>query len=248
VVAARRRKAKKKGEHWGRRLGGLVVLAFFIFGMIAGVSAPGRSLFARLDGWSAGVRTRLDFGLARLVATWTGGSVRAAAAGGGAPIVLVERWNGFYTLSEPGELNGPISPGAQGDLPILSGPAVASAGVDDLLEYATLLVRAEATLSVMISEMRVDNDGVATLYLNRTRTELAIDVDSAPLELRRAGEVLDRWHGREDLIAALDMTTPAQAVLRMRVVAPATSAHVQRTSAVAAGAPRDEANRWSSGR
>jgi len=229
-VVARRRKAKKKGEHWGRRLGGLVVLAFFIFGMIAGVSAPGRSLFARLDRWSAGARARVDGGLAQLVAIWTGGPAHAAAVGGSAPIVLVERWNGFYTLSEPGELSGPISPGAQGDLPILSGPAVASSGVDNLLEYATLLVRAEASLSVMISEMHVDNDGIATLYLNRTRTDLAIDVDSAPIELRRALEVLERWHGREDLIAVLDMTTPAQAVLRLRAISPTTTAHVQRTA------------------
>lgn len=229
---ARRRKSKKS-EFWGRRLGGVVILAFFIFGMVAGVSAPGHALFERLERSGAILRTRVEATIGPLAVLWTGRSARTVAIGG-TPIVLVERWNGFYTLSEPGELTGPILPGAQGDLPILSGPAVASATAEELMEYATLLVRAEANLSVMVSEMRVDRDGVATLYLNRTPAEIAIDADAAPLELRRAAEVLDRWHGHEGLIAVLDMTTPAQAIVRLRGIRPGGTGSIQKT-AVATG-------------
>ena len=36
-------------------------------------------------------------------------------------IAIVERRDGFYELFSGGELRGPVSPGKQGDLPVLSG-------------------------------------------------------------------------------------------------------------------------------
>ncbi|MGH7906728.1 MAG: hypothetical protein ACREP6_08880 [Candidatus Binataceae bacterium] len=215
-----RRRKKKEIAHWGWRLGGLVLCVFFALGMAAGVSVPGRSLAAR-------VRSSLESARARIFA----GSdslfhpgdeplehVTGRASSHNGAVAIVERWNGFYALAEQGGLRGPISPEALGDLPVLSGPAIQSARVDQLLDFASVLVRAEAALSVLVSEMRVDNDGIATLFLEGSHTQLAIDADLAPLELRRASEVLKRWRGHDQLVAALDMTTPGEAIMRIRGV------------------------------
>jgi hypothetical protein len=231
-AVAKQRKAEK-GDQWGWRLGGLALLLFFAFGMIAGVSAPGRELIGRIERRSFNAVLMVD----RLFALLTGGVASRVIDTEGPPVVLVERWNGFFALSEPGELTGPVSPGAAGDLPVLSGPAVATATVEQLMTYAEILIRAEATLSMMVSEMRVDSDGVATLFLNRDHIELAIDVDSAQIDLQRAVAVLDRWRGHKNLIAAIDMTVPAQAVVRLRAIPPAPRAALQRTAALIS--PRD---------
>ncbi len=68
----------------------------------------------------------------------------------------------------------------------------------------------------MVSEMRLDGDGEASLFLDRSRTQVVLDLGQMPLELDRAGTVLKRWHGHESAIASLDMTTPGQAVMRLR--------------------------------
>ena len=83
----------------------------------------------------------------------------------------------------------------------------------DMVGYAELLVRAEAQLSQIVSEMRVDSEGTASLFLDRPRAEVVINLDRATTEIQRAIRVRQQWQGRESLIAALDLTTPGQAVV-----------------------------------
>jgi len=87
-----------------------------------------------------------------------------------------------------------------------------------MVDYAAQLVRAEAQLSEIISEMRVGDDGTASLFLERERTEVVIDLERATTELQRAIKVRQQWQGRENLIAALDLTTPGLAVVRLHEV------------------------------
>jgi hypothetical protein len=75
-------------------------------------------------------------------------------------------------------------------------------------------------LSGLVSEMRVHGDGTVSLFFDRSHTELRIDLDDAPAQLKRATEVLGRWHGHEQLVAMIDMTTPGQAVMRLRGMTP----------------------------
>ena len=82
-------------------------------------------------------------------------------------IALVERHDGFYQLFSGGELRGPVSPGKQGDLPVLSGDALDNARGSQMVDYTALLVRAETQLSEIISEMRVGDDGTGSLFLER---------------------------------------------------------------------------------
>jgi len=131
------------------------------------------------------------------------------------PIAMVRRGNDFYALGEDGGLSGPIDPRTQVDLPILSG-AVDDASRVQMTAYAGVLVRAETILSQLISEMRVHDDGTATLCLERERTELTIDLDNVPHELARSIEVMKRLTGREQMVAALDMTMPGEAIVRLR--------------------------------
>src|SRR5579863_10450832 len=53
-------------------------------------------------------------------------------------IAIVERRDGFYQLFDGGELRGPVSPGVQGDLPVISGAAVDNARGTQLVEYAEI--------------------------------------------------------------------------------------------------------------
>jgi hypothetical protein len=83
-----------------------------------------------------------------------------------------------------------------------------------------LLVRAEAQLSSLVSEMRVDNDGTAAFFLDRERMAVVVDLDQESAELRYALTVLKQWQGRERLIAMLDMTTPGMAIVRLKTDLP----------------------------
>ena len=150
------------------------------------------------------------------------------------PIAIVERHDGFYALLAGGEIRGPVSPAQQPNLPIMSGPGVESAKGLDLLDDAAVLVRAEAQMSNLISEMRVDNDGTASFYLDRARMAVVVDVNREEIELPRALDVLKQWQGRERLIAMVDMTTPDMAVVRLKTDLPVLKkrpATVARTSA-----------------
>jgi hypothetical protein len=198
-------------------LGGVVLMLFFALGMMAGVSPVGRAFAARVNGSTATLRLRAGEVIAPVIFFWRGIPPAPARLGAPDAIAIVERRDGFYALSERSGLAGPISPQAEGDLPVLSGAGVQNAGVEALMRYASILVRAEATLSALISEMRIDDDGAtATFFLVRTETRLTIDLDAAPLELERARELLARWQDHQRLVAGLDLTTPGQAVMKLR--------------------------------
>jgi hypothetical protein len=219
-TAAKRASAKSGGADWTRRALGLVLCAFFGLGVATGLSQPGRAFAAR-------VRLTVNSYWAALTQTlmlWRDrpaqGALLAPITSPGNAVALVERSDGFYALFAQGELRGPVEPAAEGDLPILSGASLKRARARDLVRYAATLVRAEAELARLVSEMRLDDDGTASLFFERSHTELRLDPDRAPAELRRAAEVLGRWRGHESLVASLDMTTPGQAVMRLRAVMP----------------------------
>ena len=223
---------------WSPRLGGLVVCAFFALGVMTGFSTAGRAIALRTCATLSSYRNQIMDSLApartaaasypALLTQWAGragiyhrashepgAAVLAAGDMREGAIAIVERHDGFYELFSGGELRGPVSPGVQGDLPVLSGAALDNARGPQMVDYAAVLVRAEAQLSEIISEMRINDDATASLFLERERTEVVIDLDRATTELQRAIKVRQQWQGRENLIAALDLTTPGQAVVRL---------------------------------
>ena len=222
VAAAKKKKTKpKNGAGWSWRLAGIALCAFFALGVITGLSPSGRIFALRLrallnllphQGRSALIAPALPPLLAGGVAVR---AARSRADAGGA-IALVERADGFYTLNGEGELSGPVSPAGAGDLPILSGPAVRDAHPDRLVEYAGMLVRAEVNLSESISEMRVTEADAAILFPERSRMEIHVNPDDMTAEIGRVNRVLALWRGHRGLIAAVDMTTPGLAVVRLR--------------------------------
>lgn len=214
---------------------GLVLCAFFVLGVMTGFSSRGRAATLRITRFISTFANRLSSAVAHRDGTVADFSAALRSIGIGnrpAPaqhpaaralvevpqegaIAMVERGADFYALYANGELRGPVSPDAEGDLPILSGPGTENARGAALVEWTAVLVRSEAQLSRLISEMSVGDDGTAALYLDNARTEILIDVDDAPLEIARANEVLRRWRGRESMIEAIDMTTPDEAVVRL---------------------------------
>ncbi|MGB6561717.1 MAG: cell division protein FtsQ/DivIB, partial [Candidatus Binataceae bacterium] len=218
AVAKRSKSAAAARNSWGwsSKALGLVLCAFFVLGMVTGLSQAGRALAAR-------ARVTLSLYWAEAAGTFAGWRDRTTESAMLAPLVrpaqgdavaLVERHDGFYALFAEGELRGPVEAARAGDLPILSGAAVQTAGASDLVRYAAALVRAEVALSGLVSEMRLDGDGTVSLFFDRSHTELRVDLDDAPAQLKRATEVLGQWRGHEQRIAMVDMTTPGQAVMR----------------------------------
>ena len=202
-AVAKRSKRRGGGQEfwgWSSKALGLVLCAFFVLGMVTGLSQAGRALAARashdarlLLGRSG--RERLPSGaIARPRARC---SRRSRARRTGDAVALVERHDGFYALFAEGELRGPVEASRAGDLPILSGAAVQTADAPDLVRYAAALVRAEVALSGLVSEMRLDGDGTVSLFFDRSHTELRVDLDDAPAQLKRATEVLGQWRGHE---------------------------------------------------
>jgi hypothetical protein len=211
-----RRKASGGGTGWNRRLAGIALVAFFALGYFLGLGSATNLFTHRAIDVAARYRSQIREQSA-LIRLWPPAKVQPPEpVHTGGPLAMVERRDGFYALYEWGELRGPVSAGTEDNLPIISGPALESASAADLVGDAKILVRAEVALAEMISELRLDDDGEAALFLDRSRTEVAIDLDHAAAELARAGRVLRRWRGREAEIAALDMTTPGQAVMRLR--------------------------------
>lgn len=221
-------------------MGGLVVCAFFALGVMTGFSTTGRAIALRASATLSSYRDQIVDSLAPALTAaeryrdtgiqWAErtGLYRHSNAGAGpeaisatdlreGAIAIVERRDGFYDLYRGGELRGPVSPDQQGDLPVLSGAALDDARGQQMVDYAAVLVRAETQLSEIISEMRVDDDGTASLFLEREQTEVVIDLDRATTEIQRAIKVRDKWQGRENLIGALDLTTPGLAVVRLHV-------------------------------
>lgn len=223
---------------WSPRLGGLVVCAFFALGVMTGFSTTGRAIALRTCATLSSYRNQMMDSLApartaaasyaAVLTEWAGraGIYHRASHGPGVAalsawdvregaIAIVERRDGFYELFSGGELRGPVSPGKQGDLPVLSGAALDNARGPQMVDYAAVLVRAETQMSEIVSEMRINDDATASLFLERERTEVVIDLDRATTEIQRAIKVRQQWQGRENLIAALDLTTPGQAVVRL---------------------------------
>ena len=219
-------------------MGGLVVCAFFALGVMTGFSTAGRAVALRVSASLSSYRDQILDSIAparttaanysAVLVQWAGrtGIYHRANNGPGAAeisagnmregaIAIVERRDGFYQLFSGGELRGPVSLGTQGDLPVLSGAVLDNAHGAQMVDYAAELMRAETQLSEIISEMHVGDDGTASLFLERERTEVVIDLDRATTEIQRAIKVRQQWQGRENLIAALDLTTPGLAVVRL---------------------------------
>jgi hypothetical protein len=233
--------ASRNSWGWSSKALGLVLCAFFVLGMATGLSQAGRALAARarvtlVSYWTEAVGT---------FAQWRDRSTESAMlpalphSAPGDAVALVERHDGFYALFAEGELRGPVPASRAGDLPILSGAAVQTADARDLVRYAVALVRSEVALSGLVSEMRVDGDGTVSLFFDRSHTELRVDLDGAPGQLKRATEVLGQWRGHEQQVTMIDMTTPGQAVMRLRGTAPL--AAVQGSGAVRRVAERTRA-------
>ncbi len=202
---ARRRK-KKRNSEWGWRLLGVVLCAFFALGVYAGLTVANRARAMDATGRLSRILTKLHLRPGR--------DLPQRASDGA--VAVVERTDGFYALSAGGDLRGPLSAQAISDLPIISGPALDSMSGAQLLDCAELVVRAEAALSELVSEVRIAGDGTATLYLERRHTILVLDRERISEELAHAAAVMNRWRDHLDLMAALDMTTPGEAVVRLR--------------------------------
>jgi hypothetical protein len=216
AAAVAKKKKTRKGAGWSWRLAGIALCAFFALGVITGLSRAGRLFALRVEAllplWVHPGRSAL------ISVTYAGDAepVPAVARKPVASVALVERTDGFYTLDAAGGLHGPVSPAMQGDLPVLSGVAVQNAPPAQLLEDAATLVRAEAALSEMVSEMRADGDGVATVFLDHPRLPILVTLDDAALEFARSAQVLRLWRGHQELIASLDMTVSGQAIVRLK--------------------------------
>ena len=120
---------------------GIVLCAFFVFGVMTGFSAPGRALTLRCSNFFSAYSARIDrvAAPANPLVQWLRDAARSieiqagitsapiaklAGLRQGGAIAMVERHDGFYALFSNGELEGPVSPNAEGDLPILSGDRV----------------------------------------------------------------------------------------------------------------------------
>jgi hypothetical protein len=226
-VAAAKRKKAVSGSEWSWRLAGFALCAFFALGVATGLSGGGRQLASRVTALLGLPRCAALPPVAGANAPTVGSEHSTANATGpaaGAALALVERADGFYALDASGGLRGPVAPAAENDMPIMSGAAVANASAARLLDYASILVRAEASLGRAISELRSEADDDGVLYLDRPPLPITIDFAHAPLELERADQILALWRGHRDLLAALDMTVPGQAVVRLRPAALRTAA------------------------
>jgi hypothetical protein len=224
AVAAAKKKKSQAASGWSWRLAGIALCAFFVLGVLTGLSPSGRLLARRIEALLARLprtgRSQLipaAYQTLRLRSP-DGVSRPSSASTNMHPpfgvIALVEHADGFYQLDGTGELRGPISPVDAADLPVLSGAGVENAGASPLVEYAGQLVRAEAALSAMVSEMRVESNGTATLFLDRPHVAIVLASNQVPLQLARAAQVLDLWRGHRELMETINMTTPGEAVVR----------------------------------
>jgi hypothetical protein len=215
AAVAKRKKRRKSGSQWGWRLAGIILCAFFALGVMTGLSRPGRTFALRLESL---LNFKQQLNHSALLPGGYSGERRAGsiAPNQGSAVALVERADGFYVLEAQGSLHGPVMPAQAGDLPVISGIGAANANGMRLLRYAGVLVRAEAELSGLVSEIRVGADDTATLFLERPHAAVVVDLDDSDFELLRAAKVMRLWNGHEDVIDAVDLTTPGQAVVRLR--------------------------------
>jgi len=220
-MAVRKKKTQSVSD-WSWRLAGVVLCAFFGLGLLAGLGVARRSSVAAMPSRLLEYGSRLIKEISPLNRAAIAEPKLFPSAPDGFAVAMLERKDGFYALSSTGELSGPVSAQAEGDLPILTGAVLEDARPDELLDYAKTLVRAEAALGELVSEMSVAEDRTATLYLERSRTEIDLDLANAAPELEHASFLLRTWRGHRDLVAALDMTMPGQAVMRLTTALPST--------------------------
>ena len=208
----KRRKSAPSGQ-WGFRLAGIVLCAFFVLGLITGLSGPGHQLALRIHAlltlWPH------HSGSALIPDGFAGVPEAPSFRGDENPVALVRRDGGFCLLDAAGDLRGPIVPEAQPDLPILSGDGVADADPLTLLRDSAILVRAEAGLNRVVSEMAVAPDDTATLFLEHPQTSVVIDMNRDAAEIRRAARILGMWRDHEQMLAAIDLMGPNEAVVRL---------------------------------
>jgi hypothetical protein len=218
-VAAKKKKRKSahSSSQWGVKLAGIVLCAFFVLGVITGLSRPGHQLALRIHA---------------LLALWPHHSGSALIPDGftalpnipsnsrnNDAVALVRRDGGFYVLNLSGALRGPIAPEAQPDLPILSGTALADADETELMRDAAVMVRAEAGLNHLVSEMSVASDGTAVLFLDHPQVAVTIDESRSAAGIQHAAQMLRLWQGHQQLLAAIDLTAPDEAVVRLKPAA-----------------------------
>jgi hypothetical protein len=227
VAVAGSKKKKKTGSGWNWRLAGIALCAFFALGVITGLSQPGRVLARRIQ---ALIKRLPHSGRSELIpAAYHTFFFREPGAGkfgrspagvpAGAPtqaIALLERGNGFYQIDSAGSLLGPVAPTNTADLPVLTGNGVENADAAQLVVYAGRLIRAEAVLSAIISEMRVTSSGEMRLYFDHSHLVIVTGAGQFFLQLAHAAKVLRMWRGHLQLIAMIDMTIPGEAIVQLR--------------------------------
>jgi cell division protein FtsQ len=67
-----------------------------------------------------------------------------------------------------------------------------------------------------VSEVRLHRHGGFVAYPERSRMAIRFGEDVDPEQFARLSTVLELWRGREIQVAAVDLTVPGQAVLRLR--------------------------------
>jgi hypothetical protein len=224
AVAGSKKKKSKSGSGWTWRLAGLALCAFFVLGVLTGLSQSGRMLARRIEALLHRLphSSRSDLLPAAYQALFLNGSTvedyrpRSASTIGEwtETIALVEHPGGFYQLDSTGRLAGPVAPDATFDLPILSGNGIENARPAQLLEYAGELIRAEAVLSAVVSELRITAGDEIRLYLVRPHLAIVLASGHLPLQLARAARVLQIFQGHRQFSATIDMTIPGEAVVR----------------------------------
>lgn len=227
AVAGPKRKRSKTGSGWSWRLAGIALCTFFAFGVITGLSQSGRVLARRIEALLEHLphSSRSELIPAAYHTFFfkeprAGKFGRSAAAltvpGPTGAIALVERPDGFFQIDSEGGLRGPVSPADAADLPVLSGSGVEDARASQLVEYAGQLIRAEAVLSAIISEMHVTSSGEMRLFLDRPHLVIVLASAQFPLQLARAARVLEGWRGHRELLEMIDMTVPSEAIVRLQ--------------------------------
>jgi Cell division protein FtsQ len=223
-VAGSRKKKTKAGSGWTWRLAGIALCAFFVLGVITGLSQSGRVLARRIET----LLQHLPHGQrSELIPTayhalfsqeLSDGQMLPSAAASldkqNRALALIKRTDGFYEIDNKGVLLGPVSAGVGSDLPILSGSGVEHARASQLVEYAGELIRAEAVLAALVSEMLVTANDEIRLYLDRPQLVIVLSPQQFRLQLALAARVLELWPRQLELIGTVDMTIPGEAIVR----------------------------------
>jgi hypothetical protein len=230
VVAAAKKKKAKTASGWSWRLAGIALCAFFVLGVITGLSHSGRVLAHRIGALLERLPHSSRSALIPAACgnfffkeprgrTFAESSLAPAVHVSAEAIALVEYPKGFFQIDSAGDLYGPVSSADAADLPVLSGGGVEHARGAQLVEYAAQLIRAEAILSVIVSELRVSSRGEMRLFLDRPHLVIVLAPGQVPLQLARAARVLEIWRGHRALIGMIDMTIPGEAIVRPRAEA-----------------------------